>query len=160
MAFGPQTLKKVDFVVAFAAAPSDRGANGRAIGVLVNDKNGAPLRNVSRVVETDDPVAAAYEAIIVALQEARGLRAGRVAVFSDNEVVAAQLNGRRPVPDRLERLFLQARTLIAHFRWAGVRHGSGRRLEAARRAALTAAASAAARPQPHRGLALQLSFAV
>ena len=160
MASRPHTPRKLDFVVAFGSAQSDRGAHGAAIGVLLSDKSGTPLTDVSRAVDTPDLDAAAYEAIITALREAKGLLAGRVAVFSDNEVVAAQLNGRRPVPTRLARLFVQARALIGQFGWAGVRHGSGRRLAAARRAALTAAANAPWRGREHHEPTLPLSFAV
>ena len=158
MAFRPHGSNRLDFVVAFAGTQVHSDGSGAGIGVLLDDKNGEPLVKVAQPVEAQEPDGAAYRAIVAALQQARGLRAQRVAVFSDNEAVVGQLNRELPVPERLEPAFMQARALMNQFRWAGVRYGSGRRLAAASRAAYTAAASGASRSTRYREPTLPLSF--
>ncbi len=153
-------LRRLEFITAFVGAYADETLNAGGMAVAINCGDGIAIKRISRAVSTKDAIEAVYEGVVTALREAKALGAHRVAVFSDNEVVVAHLNGRLPVPTRLQHLFVQARRLMAKFTWAGVRPGNGRHIRAAHRAAFAAASERISRSQREARMALQLSFAV
>jgi ribonuclease HI len=65
-----------------------------AIGVIIQDRDGNPLAQISRRLAATTNNQAEYRAIIAGLESAIGLGARRVAVKSDSELVVNQLNGR------------------------------------------------------------------
>jgi ribonuclease HI len=102
---------------------ASKGNPGHAgIGVVVC-RDGRPLRNMSRYIGTATNNCAEYTALIYALQEALILKAQRIVINSDSQLLCRQINGQYKVKNaNILGLFAQARHLLAAFEAATVRH--------------------------------------
>jgi ribonuclease HI len=101
-----------------------RGNPGPAgIGILIEDSEGNVLREIGEPLGQTTNNVAEYSALIRALEEARVLGCDRLAVFTDSELMAHQLNGRYAVKAaHLLPLFQRARLLLSQFDHATVTH--------------------------------------
>ena len=101
-----------------------RGNPGPAgIGVLIEDAEGNVLKEIGEPLGRTTNNVAEYSAMIRALEEARALGCDRIALFTDSELMAHQLNGRYAVKAaHLLPLFQRARHLLSLFPTATVTH--------------------------------------
>ena len=101
-----------------------RGNPGPAgIGVVISDTEGNVLKEVGEPLGRTTNNVAEYSALLRALEEARALGGERIAVFTDSELMAHQLNGKYAVKAaHLVPLFRRARQLLALFDAATVTH--------------------------------------
>lgn len=101
-----------------------RGNPGPAgIGIVIEDAEGTIVREIGEPLGRTTNNVAEYSALIRALEEARVLGCDRIAVFTDSELMAHQLNGRYAVKAaHLLPLFQHARRLLAQFHSATVTH--------------------------------------
>lgn len=101
-----------------------RGNPGPAgIGVLIEDGEGNVVKEVGEPLGITTNNVAEYTAMIRALEEARLLGCDRIALYTDSELMAHQLNGRYAVKAaHLLPLFQRARLLLGLFREATVTH--------------------------------------
>ena len=105
---------------------TDGGCSGNpgpaAIGVVIT-KNGAVIREISKVIGEATNNIAEYTAVIYALQEALILKARDVLVKTDSELMARQLNGQYAVKHgHIKPLFDQVKHLYPGFRSVEVVH--------------------------------------
>lgn len=113
-------------------------SDAAGIGVIIKAARHHTLRKISSIVSTTDPVMAAYDAIIVALREARQMGARVLIVYTDCEAVIKQLERTvRVAPDQLAR-HLEARSLLNQFHRAEIVRVSPGQNEAARVLAMEA----------------------
>ena len=101
-----------------------RGNPGPAgIGIVIEDAAGAVVREIGEPLGRTTNNVAEYSAMIRALEEARALGCTRIAVFTDSELMAHQLNGKYAVKaPHLIPLFQRARLLLRQFDAATVTH--------------------------------------
>ncbi len=101
-----------------------RGNPGPAgVGVIIEDAEGNVLKEVAEPLGRTTNNVAEYTAMIRALEEARALGCSRLAVFTDSELMAHQLNGRYAVKaPHLLPLYQRARVLLNQFDAATVTH--------------------------------------
>ena len=101
-----------------------RGNPGPAgIGVVIADAGGTVVKEIGEPLGRTTNNVAEYSAMIRALEEARALGCDRIAVYTDSELMAHQLNGRYAVKaSHLLPLFQQARRLLSLFDSACVIH--------------------------------------
>jgi ribonuclease HI len=108
------------------------------IGVVIKAARHHTLRKISTTVPTNDRITAAYEAICVALREAREMGARALIIYTDCEPVIGQLNRTVTVDrDHLAR-HLEARCLLNQFHRAEIAPVSAAQNEAARTLAIEA----------------------
>lgn len=99
---------------------SDGGARGNpgpsGIGaVLYNEKNEV-VAKISRYIGEGTNNQAEYQALLVALEKAKDLRAKEVKCYLDSELVVKQLNGQYKVKDQvLAKIFLKIWNLKKDF---------------------------------------------
>lgn len=101
-----------------------RGNPGPAgIGITIEDAEGNVVKEIAEPLGHTTNNVAEYTALIRALEEARALGCDRLALFTDSELMAHQLNGRYAVKAaHLLPLFQRARLLLAQFDSATVTH--------------------------------------
>src|ERR1051326_996721 len=101
-----------------------RGNPGPAgIGIVIADDTGNVVKEVGEPLGTTTNNVAEYKAMIRALEEAHLLGCERIAVYTDSELMAHQLNGRYAVKaEHLLPLFQRARSLLRLFESATVTH--------------------------------------
>lgn len=101
-----------------------RGNPGPAgIGVVLTDTEGTVVKEVAEPLGITTNNVAEYTALIRALEEARALGCARIAVITDSELMARQLNGQYAVKaEHLRPLFQRAVALIRQFEFASVTH--------------------------------------
>jgi ribonuclease HI len=101
-----------------------RGNPGPAgIGVILEDGEGNVVKEIGEPLGRTTNNVAEYSAMVRALEEARALGCSRIAVFTDSELMAHQLNGRYAVKaPHLLPLFQRARLLLRQFDTATVTH--------------------------------------
>lgn len=101
-----------------------RGNPGPAgIGVVLADEEGNVVKEVAEPLGMTTNNVAEYSALIRALEEARALGCSRIAVITDSELMARQLNGRYAVKaEHLLPLFQRATYLLSQFDTASVTH--------------------------------------
>ena len=101
-----------------------RGNPGPAgIGVLIEDDDGNVVKEIGEPLGRTTNNVAEYTAMIRALEEARALGCNALAVYTDSELMAHQLNGRYAVKAaHLLPLFQRARLLLRQFDSATVTH--------------------------------------
>ncbi len=101
-----------------------RGNPGPAgIGVLIEDAQGNVVKEIGEPLGRTTNNVAEYSAFVRALEEARALGCARIAVFTDSELMAHQLNGRYACKAaHLQPLFQRARLLMSQFEGATVTH--------------------------------------
>ncbi|MDR7518698.1 MAG: hypothetical protein QN123_03895 [Armatimonadota bacterium] len=103
-------------------ATASRAGPGRhaVCAAALRWEDGAGRRVVIRRLRGGDPVPPAYRAVLLALGEARRLRARAVVVGVDDADVAAQIAGRSAVPVQALGGYLQVRALLNVFRSAEI----------------------------------------
>ena len=101
-----------------------RGNPGPAgIGILIEDSEGNVVKEVGEPLGRTTNNVAEYTAMIRALEEARGLGCDNLAVFTDSELMAHQINGKYAVKAlHLKPLYQRARLLISQFASVTVTH--------------------------------------
>jgi ribonuclease HI len=101
-----------------------RGNPGPAgIGILLEDAEGNVIKEIGEPLGRTTNNVAEYSALIRALEEARLHGCDAIAVFTDSELMAHQLNGRYAVKaPHLLPLFQRARLLLRQFDSATVTH--------------------------------------
>ena len=101
-----------------------RGNPGPAgIGIVITDAEGNVVKEVGEPLGRTTNNVAEYSAMIRALEEARLLGCDCIAVFTDSELMAHQLNGKYAVKaPHLIPLFQRARKLLGLFQAAKVTH--------------------------------------
>lgn len=101
-----------------------RGNPGPAgIGVVLEDADGNVVKEIGEPLGRTTNNVAEYSAMVRALEEARALGCSRIAIYTDSELMAHQLNGRYAVKaSHLLPLFQRASLLLAQFDTASVTH--------------------------------------
>jgi ribonuclease HI len=101
-----------------------RGNPGPAgMGIVLTDAEGNVVKEVAEPLGVTTNNVAEYSALIRALEEARALGCSRIAVLTDSELMARQLNGQYAVKaEHLRPLYRRARSLLSQFDAASVRH--------------------------------------
>lgn len=101
-----------------------RGNPGPAgVGVVIEDAEGQVVKEIAEPLGRTTNNVAEYTAMIRALEEARALGCCRLAVFTDSELMAHQLNGKYAVKAaHLIPLYQRARLLLKQFDAATVTH--------------------------------------
>ena len=101
-----------------------RGNPGPAgVGVVIEDGDGLVVKEIAEPLGRTTNNVAEYTAMIRALEEARALGCSRLAVYTDSELMAHQLNGKYAVKAaHLIPLFQRARLLLQQFDAASVTH--------------------------------------
>ena len=102
---------------------ASKGNPGPAgIGVIIIDA-GQVIRNISVYLGHATNNHAEYTALIHALQESLLLKAEKIVINTDSELVCRQINGIYKVRSaEIMALYLQAKRLIAAFKEVSVRH--------------------------------------
>jgi ribonuclease HI len=101
-----------------------RGNPGPAgMGIVLTDSSGAVVKEVSEPLGITTNNVAEYSALIRALEEARALGCRHIAVVTDSELMARQLNGQYAVKAaHLVPLFRRAVALLQQFDSARITH--------------------------------------
>ena len=101
-----------------------RGNPGPAgIGIVLADREGNVVKEVAEPLGIATNNVAEYSALIRALEEARALGCSRIAVITDSELMARQINGQYAVKTpHLVPLFRRAVVLLSQFESASVTH--------------------------------------
>jgi ribonuclease HI len=101
-----------------------RGNPGPAgIGIVLADPEGNVVKEVAEPLGIATNNVAEYSALIRALEEARALGCSRIAVITDSELMARQINGQYAVKTpHLVPLFRRAVVLLSQFDSASVTH--------------------------------------
>ena len=101
-----------------------RGNPGPAgIGVVIEDAEGNVVKEVGEPLGRTTNNVAEYTAMVRALEEARGLGCDKIAVYTDSELMAHQLNGKYAVKAaHLIPLYQRVRLLLGQFDAASVTH--------------------------------------
>ncbi len=101
-----------------------RGNPGPAgIGIVIEDAEGNVVKEIGEPLGHTTNNVAEYTALVRALEEARALGCSCLAVFTDSELMAHQLNGRYAVKAlHLKPLFERARRLLSQFDSAAITH--------------------------------------
>ncbi len=101
-----------------------RGNPGPAgMGIVLTDAAGRVVKEVAEPLGVTTNNVAEYSALIRALEEARSLGCARIAVVTDSELMARQLNGRYAVKaEHLLPLFRRASQLLGQFEESSVTH--------------------------------------
>ena len=94
-----------------------RGNPGPAgIGVVIFDENGQVVKNISQAIGQATNNLAEYTALIYALQGALVLKASRVRIHTDSELLYRQLKGEYKIKnEKLKTLFDQVQHLKQRF---------------------------------------------
>ncbi len=95
-----------------------KGNPGKAgIGIIIYNQQGSVIKKVSEYIGIATNNVAEYLALIYGLQEALILKADRVSLYSDSELVLKQMKGIYRVKDNLlSQLFLLAQHLKRNFK--------------------------------------------
>ncbi len=106
---------------------TDGGARGNpgpaAIGVVIQDSQGKTIKEVGRYLGEATNNQAEYQAVIVALEEAKKLQADQIDFYLDSELVVKQLNRHYKIKDKiLGSLFIKVWNLKSQFRQVNFFH--------------------------------------
>ncbi len=96
---------------------ASRGNPGpAAIGVLVLNREGKKLKEISRLIGEATNNVAEYEALLFGLREVLKMGISKVIIHTDSELLARQLQGKYRVKSpKLRKLFTQAASLLEKF---------------------------------------------
>lgn len=105
---------------------ASRGNPGPAgIGIVICNETGEVIREYGAFIGIATNNVAEYQALIKALELARGFHASEVACFSDSELMVKQLNGEYTIKNpRLQELLLHVREKEKLFRTVSYQHAS------------------------------------
>ena len=100
---------------------TDGGSRGNpgnaAIGVVIKDKYGKIISEVSEAIGKATNNFAEYSAFVRGLEEALKLKADHVEIFMDSELVVKQINREYKVRDsNLAKIFIKAWNLLSKFK--------------------------------------------
>lgn len=101
---------RFSYALVSAALLQDSAATGIAVILKAHDRS--TVKTICIALETADPLAAAYEAVMIVLDEALAAGVGRPAIYIDNTQVVEQLEGRQQPPRELLATNLRARARI------------------------------------------------
>jgi ribonuclease HI len=94
-----------------------------AIGVVLSDKNGNVLKEVSETIGIATNNQAEYSALVRGLQEAKKLKADEVDIMMDSELVVKQIKQEYKVKDKdLAILFVKAWNILQTFEKWSIKH--------------------------------------
>ena len=95
-----------------------KGNPGKAgIGIAIYDQKGASIKRVSEYIGIATNNVAEYLALIYGLQEALILKAHKICLYSDSELIVKQMNGLYRIKDNLlSQLFLLGQHLKRSFK--------------------------------------------
>ena len=115
-----RTVESRQLLYAFTSAHVAPEAAVAGLGAVLKTPRRHTVRKAHATAHTSDPVVAAYEAIKLALREAREMGARAVVVYTDSDVVLRQLDKTVTVdPGQLAR-HLETRSLLNQFHRAQV----------------------------------------
>ncbi len=97
--------KKIDSISIFADGGARNNPGPAGIGVVLLDKNGKKIEEISKYIGNATNNVAEYLAVIYGLQEAMYKGAKKVTLNLDSELVARQLKGEYRVKDEKMRKF-------------------------------------------------------
>lgn len=86
-----------------------RSGNGAAVGLVFRNRQGSTVRKVAYQVELQSPEAAAFEAVLFALEEAARWNVRGLTVYLDTPQTVDQLNRRAHVEPDMMPLYAQVR---------------------------------------------------
>ena len=114
------------FIYAFTVSATPARINGGpeltgGIAIALKDRQRQTIFRCGYAVPAETREAAAYEAIAVALREARALGCHSISVYSADHQVVAQINREADVAADNTARYLEVRALLNQFRWAQVR---------------------------------------
>ncbi|HTL39556.1 MAG TPA: ribonuclease HI family protein [Methylomirabilota bacterium] len=106
---------------------TDGGARGNpgpsAVGVVISDQDGRIIKKIGQVIGIKTNNQAEYEALILALTEAKALAAEQVECFLDSELVVKQVQGLYKVREEgLKPLASKVLSLTASFSQISFKH--------------------------------------
>lgn len=94
-----------------------------AIGVVLSDKNGNVLKEVSEKIGRATNNQAEYSALVRGLQEAKKIKADEVDIVMDSELVVKQIKQEYKVKDKdLAILFIKAWNILQTFEKWSIKH--------------------------------------
>lgn len=112
-----------DNLIFYIDGASQGNPGPAGIGVVVCDKDGNVLDNISEYIGENTNNVAEYNALIYALQEGFIRKAVSIAINTDSEFLVKQLNGEYKVKDeKMKQLFSQAQRLFKGFKHIQVNH--------------------------------------
>lgn len=96
---------------------ASRGNPGEAgVGVIIIAKGGKVLKEIGRYLGKTTNNVAEYQALIIALKEAKSLGVKAIKMFADSELVVKQIKGEYKVKNAgLLPLYKEAKTLLMEF---------------------------------------------
>ncbi|NLO08200.1 MAG: hypothetical protein GX131_20435 [candidate division WS1 bacterium] len=103
---------KKAFSYALASAVPFRELDAVGIGVIFKASDRSTVKALNIALEETTPLAAAYEAVMMVLDEALSTGTRGIAIYVDLPEVVAQLNGEADVPREVLGKHLQARGMI------------------------------------------------
>lgn len=124
---GKVVLAYVDFVY---SAPA--GAAG--VAALLRPADSEEFSEHARIVKASAPHQAAYQAVILALEEARELSPSLLVIFCRSKRVVDEISSRSPSEEN-EALYLKAQALMNQFKEVRVQHVRPETVERARKSA-------------------------
>jgi ribonuclease HI len=108
------------FVYALTSVTARLAIGAAGVAVIIRDAQKNTLKQHTARVACTSQEGAVYEAIKMALTEARALGARQVAVYSDDATVVGHLGRGVEVPEPLMLAYMQVRALMNQFREARV----------------------------------------
>lgn len=113
----------MESLVAYVDGASRGNPGPAGLGIVLADSDGNIVKEVAEPLGITTNNVAEYSALIRALEEARAIGCSRIAVITDSELMARQLNGQYAVKSgHLIPLYRRACVLLSHFDKASVRH--------------------------------------
>lgn len=106
---------------------TDGGARGNpgpaGIGVVISDKSGNIIKEISRKIGKATNNVAEYTALLAGLEEAKKLKVLEIDIYMDSELVVKQLKREYKVRDEnLAKLFIKAWNLLCGFKRYSLNH--------------------------------------
>ncbi|MDP8261521.1 MAG: ribonuclease HI family protein [Candidatus Kappaea frigidicola] len=103
---------------------ASQGNPGHAgAGIVIFDSNGKKIKEVSQYIGQASNNVAEYTALIIGLSEAASLKAKKVILKSDSELIVKQLNGQYKVKsDNIKALYFIASNLKKLFDHLTIKH--------------------------------------
>jgi ribonuclease HI len=108
------------FVYALVSVTARLAIGAAGVAVIIRDAQKNTLKQHTARIACANQEGAVYEAVKMALNEARALGARQVTVYSDDATVVGHLGRGVEVPEPLMPAYMQARALMNQFREARV----------------------------------------
>jgi len=106
---------------------TDGGARGNpgpaGIGAVLSDENGEVIKELSKYIGKATNNQAEYQALVLALEEAKNIGAKEIDVFMDSELIVKQMNHEYKVKNKdLAPLFIKVYNLTLSFAKVSFKH--------------------------------------